>query len=248
MISTEALARQYGPPAPYHEGPVLTILGSSGITASGEQRIVFRCQNCTKWEGGSTGVNLEGGAPFGFAMHGTIKPLIPDNEDSPVYQHSYAGIYVMDVPAAKTGRYYDVLEKLQGLPPLPLPGTEPEPTPTTTTTTPPGPTTTTTTTTTPPGPTPTIPAGSCPGASAPVYGVNVANGWSATAVLGRLSRPRSIAIDTRGNLLVLEGGKGVTAHTVDANGCVTSSTLVIDDPTLNHGMDLTPSGNKIIAT
>ena len=179
-------------------------------------------------------------------MHGTIKPLIPDNEDSPVYQHSYAGIYVMDVPAAKTGRYYEVLEKLQGLPPLPLPGTEPEPTPTTTT--PPGPTTTTTTITTPPGPTPTIPAGACPGAAAPVYGVNVANGWNATAVLGRLNRPRSSAVDTRGNLLVLEGGKGVTAHITDENGCVTSSALVIDDPTLNHGMDLTPSGNKIIAT
>lgn len=222
--------RQYGPPAAYHEGPVVTVLGSSGITTSGEQRIVFRCQNCTKWEGGSQGIDLNAGSPHGFATNGGLKPLYPDDPDSPVYQHTLAGIFVLDVPAAKTGRYYDVLETFQKLPPLPAPGSEPEPTPTTTPA---------------PGPTATVPA--CPGASAPVYQVNVASGWNATAVLGRLAQPRSIAIDTRGNLLVLENGKGVTAHTLNEDGCVTSSTLVIEDASLNHGMDLTPQGNKIVA-
>jgi hypothetical protein len=54
-------------------------------------------------------------------------------------------------------------------------------------------------------------------------------------------------MDDRGHLLVLERGKGVTAHTLDENGCVVDSTTVIEDTSLNHGLDLAPSGDKLIA-
>lgn len=226
MISVRR-AIQYGPPSVMSGGPTVTVLGGSGVTSDGlEQRIIFRCQNCTTWEGGSESINLDGWGPLGFATHGAIKPLQPSTTDSPVYQHTYAGIHVLDAPAAKTAQYWDNLKKLQDLPQLPPPATP--------------------TTTPVPEPTNTLPA--CPGVAAPVYGLNVADGWKATPVLGRLQRPRSIITDNQGHLLVLEAGVGVTAHTLGDDGCVTRSVVLIDDTTLNHGLDLTPKGDKLIAS
>ncbi|KAG2006953.1 cellobiose dehydrogenase [Coprinopsis cinerea AmutBmut pab1-1] len=60
--------------------------------------------------------------------------------------------------------------------------------------------------------------------------------------------PRGITLDTRGNLLVVERGRGLTGHTLDANGCVTSSKVVIQDTQINHGIDVHPSGRRIIAS
>ncbi|KAJ2925324.1 hypothetical protein H1R20_g11771, partial [Candolleomyces eurysporus] len=88
----------------------------------------------------------------------------------------------------------------------------------------------------------------CPGAPAPAYPYRVAAGWSATPVLGNLSRPRGIVVDTKGNLLVLERGKGITGHKVDENGCIKSSKIVVEDPNLNHGIDVHPSGKSIVAS
>ncbi|KAJ2924136.1 hypothetical protein H1R20_g12958, partial [Candolleomyces eurysporus] len=78
--------------------------------------------------------------------------------------------------------------------------------------------------------------------------MNVAQGWKGAPVLGGLTGPRSLSMDDRGHLLVLERGKGVTAHTLDENGCVVNSTVVIEDTSLNHGLDLAPSGDKLIAS
>ena len=77
--------------------------------------------------------------------------------------------------------------------------------------------------------------------------MNVAQGWKGAPVLGGLTGPRGLSMDDRGHLLVLERGKGVTAHTLDENGCVVDSTAVIEDTSLNHGLDLAPSGDKLIA-
>ncbi|KAJ3495403.1 hypothetical protein NMY22_g19943 [Coprinellus aureogranulatus] len=73
---------------------------------------------------------------------------------------------------------------------------------------------------------------SCKGAPAPAFPFKVADGWSATPILGNLSRPR----------------KGITGHKIDDNGCVKESKVVVDDPNLNHGIDVHPDGKTIVAS
>lgn len=89
---------------------------------------------------------------------------------------------------------------------------------------------------------------SCQGAPAPAFPYRVADGWSATPILGNLSRPRGVVVDTKGNLLVLERGKGITGHKIDGNGCVKESKVVVEDPNLNHGIDVHPDGKAIVAS
>ncbi|TEB36598.1 hypothetical protein FA13DRAFT_1658324 [Coprinellus micaceus] len=216
----------YSQPSPL-EGPIVTILGGSGIASStGRQRIIYRCENCISWTGGSGGINLNGNSTFGFAAHGSIRPNEPANADSQVYIHTIAGLFDLDVESAKQLDYWDILEGLQARPMLD--GVLPTPT------------------------TSAIPSATgtlfCPGAPAPSYTMNVASGWKATPVLGGLASPRGVTMDEEGHLLLLERGKGVTAHTLDVNGCVTNTTLLIDDDSLNHGLDISPSGNKLFAS
>lgn len=45
--------------------------------------------------------------------------------------------------------------------------------------------------------------------------------------------------------MVLERGIGVTGHTLDANGCVTDSKVIVDDDRLNHAVDVV--GNMLVA-
>jgi hypothetical protein len=70
-------------------------------------------------------------------------------------------------------------------------------------------------------------------------------GWVATAVLGSLTTPRGITLDSQGNLLVIERGKGLTGHRLDSDGCVLSSRVIIEDENLNHGLDV--NGNRLVA-
>ena len=53
----------------------------------------------------------------------------------------------------------------------------------------------------------------CPGGKAPANSIKpvVAAGWKWSLVAFNLQKPRSIAFDASGNLIVVEGGFGVTA-------------------------------------
>ncbi|KAJ2916211.1 hypothetical protein MD484_g4181, partial [Candolleomyces efflorescens] len=207
-------------------GPVVTVLGSSGLNGT-HQRIVFRCQNCTTWSGGTGGINLNSaGATFGFAVHGSIKPLTPESSASDLYRHTLAGQFTLNTASAHSNSYSSVLSQYQNAPPLSGGGTP--------------------TTTSPP--LPTSSANSCPGAPQPSYAMTVASGWRFMPVLGRLSTPRGIAMDTKGNLIVIERNKGVTGHTLNADGCVTSSKTIIADNGPNHGIDFNPAGNQLYAS
>lgn len=69
----------------------------------------------------------------------------------------------------------------------------------------------------------------------------VASGYSLQVVATGLSRPRGLAFDGQGHLLVVEQGSGtISSHVVgEANGCVTleqSSTVVDAGLRLNHGI------------
>lgn len=77
------------------------------------------------------------------------------------------------------------------------------------------------------------------------YRLTAAAGWSYTLLATGLSRPRSVLFDTEGHLLVLEAGKGLTAHTIGSNGCISTSKTVIQNNQLNHGLALSPDGKTV---
>ncbi|KAJ2915755.1 hypothetical protein MD484_g4701, partial [Candolleomyces efflorescens] len=94
-------------------GPVATLLPGSGLTSSGHQRFIYRCQNCTFWSGGTGGINLNGTANFGFATHTSTKPSSPSNSDSGLSQPNLAGQHLLDIQEARTPSYWDTLAALQ---------------------------------------------------------------------------------------------------------------------------------------
>ncbi|KAG7285741.1 hypothetical protein NEMBOFW57_008035 [Staphylotrichum longicolle] len=87
-----------------------------------------------------------------------------------------------------------------------------------------------------------------PAYSAPV----VASGWQAQLVAGGLTKPRSIAFDSTGALLVVESGKGISRHRFTDNGgtCLFSnhSHMLVEMTTLNHGLALSDDGNTLYAS
>lgn len=79
---------------------------------------------------------------------------------------------------------------------------------------------------------------SCPGGPVPQAPIITAPGFLYAPVVANLSYPRGITLDSRGNILVVELDKGISAHTVDENGCVTSSKLIVANNNLTNGLDV----------
>ncbi|KAL7932637.1 soluble quino protein glucose dehydrogenase [Trichoderma chlorosporum] len=76
-----------------------------------------------------------------------------------------------------------------------------------------------------------------------------ASGWEYRLVANGLSRPRGIAFDDNGGLLVVESGVGLTHRTLNDEGgtCLTvkSNKTLIADQNLNHGLALSGDGKTI---
>jgi glucose/arabinose dehydrogenase len=49
-------------------------------------------------------------------------------------------------------------------------------------------------------------------------------------------------------MLVLQASSGVSVHTFGANGCINSTTTIISNAGLNHGLSLTPDGKTLYAS
>jgi len=77
---------------------------------------------------------------------------------------------------------------------------------------------------------------------------NLASGWKITKILGGLRQPRTIVFDTNGNMIVLQATQGISVHTFGADGCVNSSTSLVANRALNHGLSLTPDGKTLYAS
>ncbi|KAK2054202.1 carbohydrate-binding cytochrome b562 [Colletotrichum caudatum] len=97
---------------------------------------------------------------------------------------------------------------------------------------------------TPPLPVPS----SCSGVSPFRSGYETASGWRAVKLAGSLTSPRGVAVDSEGNLLVVQPGKGVTVHTFGSDGCISSTKTLIGNPSLNHGIGFTPDGKTLYAS
>lgn len=86
---------------------------------------------------------------------------------------------------------------------------------------------------------------SCPGVEAPAFPLVTAEGWKIVKISGEVVRPRAVVVDSKGNLLVLESGRGLSALTLGEDGCISTSKLVINNGQLNHGLGITPDGTKV---
>ncbi|KAF2736455.1 cellobiose dehydrogenase-like protein [Polyplosphaeria fusca] len=93
----------------------------------------------------------------------------------------------------------------------------------------------------------TVPT-ACVGVSAAKYTAHLADGWKAVKVAGDLTQPRGMAIDSAGNLLLIQNGLGISAHTIGHDGCFTSSKMVLTQRNLNHGIILSPDGKTLYAS
>ncbi|KAK4636173.1 hypothetical protein CLAFUW4_02112 [Fulvia fulva] len=81
---------------------------------------------------------------------------------------------------------------------------------------------------------------------------SMAEGYVARLVANNLTSPRGIKFDKSGALLVVEEGVGITALNFDdpEDGCVstTSRRLVVDEPSLNHGIEVSEDGAVLYAS
>ncbi|KAJ6781166.1 hypothetical protein PWT90_08259 [Aphanocladium album] len=98
----------------------------------------------------------------------------------------------------------------------------------------------------------TAAASACPG-PAPASSPQTADGVSFKVLKNGLAKPRGVVMDSEGNLLVVEAkGKGVTRIVLDgADGldiCASSSSQLIDDGKLNHGIALSADGKTLFVS
>ncbi len=78
--------------------------------------------------------------------------------------------------------------------------------------------------------------------------MTVADGWHVMKLLGGLRGVRTIVWDPVGNMLVSQAGKGISVHTFGTDGCVNSTTMLVSNVALNHGLALTPDGKTLYAS
>jgi glucose/arabinose dehydrogenase len=81
---------------------------------------------------------------------------------------------------------------------------------------------------------------------------SVAAGYHANIIANGLSSPRGIVFDSSGNLLVVQAGIGISALTLNDGGgsCLTvkSTISVVNDTTLNHGIQLSSDSKTLFAS
>ncbi|KAI1431472.1 soluble quino protein glucose dehydrogenase [Xylaria sp. CBS 124048] len=88
----------------------------------------------------------------------------------------------------------------------------------------------------------------CPNIPSPLHPYNTAPGWSYIKVADGLHSPRDLTFDNQGRLLIIQEGVGLSQHTVDTNGCVTNTRLLIPNSDLNHGICMSEDGRTLYAS
>lgn len=88
----------------------------------------------------------------------------------------------------------------------------------------------------------------CTGVSAIRFSYTLTSGWKVVKIAGGLKQVRTIVWDPLGNMLVAEALKGISVHTFGPDGCLNSSTALISNTQLNHGLALTPDGKTLYAS
>ncbi|PGG98607.1 hypothetical protein AJ79_08811 [Helicocarpus griseus UAMH5409] len=202
-----------------------TYLEGNGVNET-HWNLHVRCQGCTTYvsPADSSEVIVDAGdtAQVAYAYANT-PPLDPASNTSVFDIHAGMGRWIHDVAIARSEEYENWVTSL-------TPPAEPEPQPKSKKLA-----------------RRDVPT-SCPNGGNPRFPGATADGWGSVKVLGGLTSPRGITFDTAGNLLIVENGKGITGHRLDENGCVASSSTVIQQNNLNHGIQISPDGNTLYAS
>ncbi|KZP28042.1 hypothetical protein FIBSPDRAFT_1039750 [Athelia psychrophila] len=88
IVSSPRYASDYVQPL-WYSGPTLTTLPSSKVNAT-HWKWVFRCQNCTVWNGGS--INLSGAPTWAWAVS-TVPVVTPSDANSTFVEHTDFGFW-----------------------------------------------------------------------------------------------------------------------------------------------------------
>ncbi|KAI9795587.1 MAG: hypothetical protein M1835_005499 [Candelina submexicana] len=93
---------------------------------------------------------------------------------------------------------------------------------------------------------------SCPSALKPSYATpSLAPGYKAQLIFRNLTKPRGLAVDDQGHLLVVQQGVGVSSLTIEStNDClkVSQNVSVVENAKLTHGITLSGDGKTLYAS
>ncbi|CCC06624.1 hypothetical protein SMACR_00649 [Sordaria macrospora] len=98
-----------------------------------------------------------------------------------------------------------------------------------------------------------VAASTCPAPVPASYPAPVVrDGYEARLVATGLKRPRGVIVDSKGRLLVVESGKGITHLTIKDDGwpclSVEKTTTLVSMSDLNHGIELSVDGKTLYAS
>ncbi|KAK1964325.1 carbohydrate-binding cytochrome b562 [Colletotrichum sublineola] len=258
VVVSSRMAFGYSAPVPYADA-AYTVLPGTVVNAT-HYSVTVLCKGCTYWApyGNSpTSLDPSGENKLAFA-HSSVPVNEPTNNQTAFGRHERVGNWMHNFKSAQAADFKAwVGGDSGGEPPV---STVSQTTLSTVVST-------STFRSTPPvgNTTATVSASSSMAISSPVAsgtpvlpvpsscsGVNpfrseyeTASGWRAVKLAGSLTAPRGVAVDSEGNLLVVQSGKGVTVHTFGSDGCISSAKTLIDNPSLNHGIGFTPDGKTL---
>ncbi|KAE8440501.1 hypothetical protein EG329_007418 [Mollisiaceae sp. DMI_Dod_QoI] len=234
-----------------YTGAEYTYLRGTG-TNSTHWTVTVLCRGCTTWkdsDGSNAAVLLNGTTKFAYA-YALAPPLKPADNSSAFNVHDNIGKWIHDVKGSQSSKFdsWVANNPMPSAPPISQ-SSSTNTKSSTATSLPPASTTLSTSTVL----TSTVAVGSgiptaCPGVSLPKYPSVVANGWRATKVKGDMGAARGVVFDSAGHLLVIESGKGITAHTLDSTGCVQSSKTIVSQRNLNHGICFDANSTTLYAS
>ncbi|PIL27426.1 hypothetical protein GSI_10574 [Ganoderma sinense ZZ0214-1] len=113
IVASTRYATAYAQPTAY-DGPILTTLPSSSVNST-HWKYVYRCQNCTSWEGGG-GISPTGTGVFAWA-YSSVGVDDPSDINSTFQEHTDFGFYGINFPDAQNSNYQNYLQGNPGTPP-----------------------------------------------------------------------------------------------------------------------------------
>jgi glucose/arabinose dehydrogenase len=229
------MAFAYALPPPY-DGATYTLLDGSFVN---ETHFVATavCDGCSIWDGPAGVLELDPSGSNVFAYASSSNPVDePDNVDTTFGIHQAFGLWAQDLADSQSPDFDEWAA-----------GTGGEEPPASSSTAPPveAPTSAEPEQPAPTGAAPAVPS-SCGMESN--FPLEAAEGWSWVKIAGGLRAPRGMVVDSKGNLIVVEQGKGVSVHTIGPDGCIASTKSLIANYALNHGIALTPDGAHLIVS
>ncbi|CAI6025038.1 unnamed protein product [Clonostachys chloroleuca] len=233
VVSSRA-AVSYSLPAAW-DGATLAVLDGSTVNAT-HWVATIHCKGCSQWDelkpdNNKLDPNAQNVIAYAYSSKAVNTPSDPNSSFS---AHDEASPFGLDFTKARSSDFESW-----------IPG-EPQPTGT--------PTPTSASSTTIPTPTSDVPA---PTGELPIptscslnarFPLVAADGWSFVKLAGSLTNPRAMAVDSLGNLLVVEVSKGVSVHSFGSNGCLTGSKTLIAERVLTHGIALTPDRKTLLVS